>query len=143
MRDTFHNISPAVLIPAATYSADNTPVGVDLTGFNSALILLNIGVGGITFTSGNKIEFVLSHSDNGTDYTPVTDDGVVMDVPVSGNGIIFALMSEHATPSVRKIGYVGGRKFIKLLSDFSGTHGAGTPMSAAVARGHAYERPVA
>ena len=36
---------------------------------------------------------------------------------------------------MQKIGYIGGKPYLKLLADFSGTHGTGTPVSALVVRG--------
>ena len=40
-----------------------------------------------------------------------------------------------------KVGYVGNKRYLKLLADFSGTHGIGTPIAATVIKGNAHERP--
>lgn len=119
------------LIAPATYSADNTPVAVDLMGVGSATIALAIGAGGITFTGSNKIEFVLTHSVDNVTYDAVTDDDVL---GVSGvtNGIVRSLTAAKAAADVQRIGYRGNRRYLKLLADFSGTHGTGTGISAVV-----------
>lgn len=134
--DQSQTFGTAVILPAAAYNADNTPASVDLGTVQSATLLLTVGVGGITFTADNRVEFVLSHSnvvDSG--FTPVTQADVV-GVTVGAGGIVRNLIAAHATPSVTRVGYVGGRRFLRLLADFTGTHGAATPMSAIVLTGN-------
>lgn len=137
---------PIATIDPATYAADNTPAAIDLLDYQSATILLAIGVGGITFTGTNKVEFVLTHSDDNVTYSAVTDDDVVKDALAPAtvtNGIVRALTAAHAAATVQKLGYVGGRRYLKLLADFSGTHGTGTPVAAIANRSRAALRGVA
>ena len=140
MRDLASNLSTVALIANATYSADTTPVSVDLSGYNSAAVLILLGAGGITFSTTNKIEFVLTHSDDDVTYTPVTDADI-QGVTGTSNGIIQALIAPAASASVAEIGYIGARRYLRLLADFSGTHGAGTPIGAVVIRSHPYIGP--
>ena len=143
MRDLFHNLGIAEAIPPAEYDADNTPATIDLLGFESALLTIHVGVGGITFSGTNKIEFKLTHSDDDSDYAAVADDDVIGLSSVGTGGIVLALTTAHAAASITRVGYVGGKRYLKLLADFSGTHGTGTPIAATVIKGHANERPVA
>lgn len=134
-RDECTEKTLAVLIANAIYAADTTPVAVATEGWRGATISLHIGVGGITFTTSNKVEFVLTHSDDGTTYTNVTDTDVIKDslAPATiTNGIIRALTAAHAADTVQKLGYIGGKAFVKLLADFSGTHGTGTAIAASL-----------
>lgn len=136
-RDGVTEKYPAVLIGAATLSADNTPASVDLLGYREASILLHVGVGGISFSGTNKIEFVLTHSDDDSTYSNVTSDDLILDsyAPASiTSGIVRALTAAHAAATIQKIGYIGGKRYLKLLADFSGTHGTGTPIAAQVVR---------
>jgi hypothetical protein len=143
MKDLHSNIGLALLIEAAVLSADNTPLAVDLQGFDAAEIALLIGVGGITFTGSNKIEFKLTHSNDGTNYDAVEAKDVLGEASVGSGGIIKALIAAHASSAAYRFGYVGGRRYLKLLADFSGTHGSGTPIAAAVIKGHPHVAPVA
>lgn len=139
-RDGATRLSPVSALPPAVYAADNTPGAIDLRDSQSATLLLHIGVGGITFTGTNKIEFVLTHSDDDTTYTAVTDDDLVKDglTPATiTNGIIRSLIAAHAAATLQKIGYIGGKRYLKLLADFSGTHATGTPIAATVVRSRA------
>lgn len=138
MRDLSQLQSPVTLIAPAVLSADNTPASVDLAQYQGATILLHIGVGGISFTGTNKIEFVLTHSDDDSTYTNVAASDLVLDSNAPGsisNGIVRALTAAHAAATIQKIGYVGSKRYLKLLADFSGTHGTGTPIGATVLRG--------
>jgi len=134
--DQSQTFGTAVLLPAAAYNADNTPASLDLGTAQSATVLVEVGVGGITFTGVNRVDFILTHSDvTGSGFTPVTQDDVV-GVTVGAGGIVRSLIAAHATPSVTRIGYVGRKQFLRLLADFGGTHATATPMSAVVVTGN-------
>lgn len=140
MKDIYSELDPAILIGAAALSADNTPAAVDLQDYNAALIEIAVGVGGITFSPTNKIEFVLTHSDDDSSYLPVTVDDVLGVASVT-SGIVKSLVAAQAAATVDKIGYIGNKRYLKLLADFSGTHGAATPISATVIQGHGRLKP--
>ncbi|WP_127088307.1 hypothetical protein [Aquabacter cavernae] len=142
MRDLHSNIGVIEAIPPAVYDADNSPAAIDLLGFDAAEIVIHVGIGGITFTGTNKIEFVLSHSDDESAYAPVTVSDLLGVASVT-NGIVLAFKTAHAAATLHRLGYIGGRRYLKLLADFGGTHGTGTPLSATVIKGHAASRPVA
>ena len=142
MQDLHSNIYAIEAIGAAELDADNTPAAIDLQDYNSAEILLNVGVGGITFSGTNKIEFKLTHSDDDDTYTDVTTDDM-LGVTIASDGIIKALTSAHAASAVYRFGYKGDKRYLKLLADFSGTHGTATPIAATVIAGHGYSGPQA
>jgi hypothetical protein len=104
MRDIHSGLSVATLIEAATLSADNTPPAVDLLGYNAAEIVLLIGVGGITFSGTNKIEFKLTHSDDNSTYTDVTAADMLGGQAVATGGIIKSLVAAHAAASSYRYG---------------------------------------
>lgn len=141
MKDIHSGLSVVALITAAVLAADNTPVAVDLKGYNAAEIILAIGAGGITFSGTNKIEFVLTHSDDGVTYTNVADADL-LGVSGTSNGIIKSLTAAYAG-GVHRFGYKGGKRYLKLLADFSGTHGTGTPIAATLLLGHGHNSPQA
>ena len=132
-------------------AADNTPTVIDVGRFQCTQLLLGVGVGGITFDATNKIEFVLRHGNllaNGnapawSDLTAVEAKDVQLPsgVTLGSGGIVLSLVAAHAAASFRTIDYVGGRGFIALLADFSGTHGTGTPINAVVRRLRGHRNP--
>ncbi|MBF9042960.1 hypothetical protein HKCCE4037_06460 [Rhodobacterales bacterium HKCCE4037] len=126
----------AVLMPAAALDADTTPPEVALGKAQSATILLAVGVGGITFDATNKVEFKLTHAEESGGTFEAVEQADVVGVTVGEGGIVHSLVEEQAAATVTKIGYKGRRGFLKLLPDFSGTHGSPTPMSAVVVTGN-------
>ncbi|WP_027488472.1 hypothetical protein [Allorhizobium undicola] len=142
MQDLHSKLSAVSALAAAVYSADNTPAAIDLRGYDSAEIILNIGIGGITFDSTNKIEFKLTHSDDDSTYTSVADADMLGVTGIS-SGIIKSLVAAHAAGAVYRFGYKGNKRYLKLLADFSGTHGTGTPLAATVLRGDGDSNPQA
>lgn len=133
MYDIHSDTRVVTALAAAVLSADPTPIVVDLADYQAAELVLSIGVGGISFSGTNKIEFKLSHGDTAVaaEHAPVTTADM-LGVEVASGGIIKSLTSAHAAANTYRYGYKGGKRYVSLLPDFSGTHGTGTPMSAAV-----------
>lgn len=141
MKDIFSGLF-AQIVGNAVLTDDNTPAAIDLQGYNAAMILLLIGIGGITFTGTNKIEFKLTHSDDDVTYTAVATADV-QGATVGAGGILKSLTSAHAAAAAYRFGYKGGKRYLKLLADFGGTHATGTPIAMAVLLGEPNLAPVA
>ena len=140
-REQAGSLVPTVVFGPVTLAADNTPTAIDLQGYDAATLFLGIGIGGITFDSTNKIEFKLTHSDDNSTYTDVayTDlTGAAAPTSALTSGIIKSLTSAHAAAAQYEFGYIGGKRYLKLLADFSGTHGTGTPLCANIVKGRAF-----
>lgn len=142
MKDLHSKILLVSAIGAAVLAADASSAAIDLQGYDAAEIALAVGVGGITFNGTNKVEFVLTHSDDDSTYTNV-DVGDVLGVEAVTDGIIKDLKVAHAAASVYRVGYKGGKRYLKLTANFSGTHGAGTPIAAMVIKSRGYDQPEA
>lgn len=140
MKDLHSGITAVSAIGAAVLSADNTPAAIDLQGYDAAELVLAIGAGGITFSGTNKIEFVLTHSDDDVTYTNVADADMLGVSSITG-GIVKSLVAAHSAAAVYRFGYVGDKRYLKILADFSGTHGTGTPIAALVIKGSGYSNP--
>jgi hypothetical protein len=141
MKDLHSGLTVTATIDAATLSDDNIPASIDLRGFNGAEIVLAIGIGGITFTETDKIEFVLTHSDTDSSFEPVTVDDLLGVASVGEGGIVKALVAAHATAAVYRFGYVGAKRYLRLLAAFEGSHASGTPIAAVVIKGHGQVNP--
>lgn len=148
MRDLASGLAAGIVFGPVALDADNTPAALNFRGFRSKLFLIQVGVGGITFTTSNKIEFKLTHSDDDVTYTDVTDADVRITTEagaegaVAEGGIVLALTAAHAAAGVTKVGYIGGKPYQKLLADFSGTHAVATPICVTEIKGHPLYAPV-
>lgn len=142
MKDMHSSCRVTLAIGAAVLAADNTPAAVDLQGYSSAELVLAIGIGGITFDASNKIEFKVTDSDDNSTYAAV-ETADMLGVTIASDGIVKSLIAAHAAAAVYRFGYVGGKRYVKVLADFTGTHGTGTPIAATWVLGHAQDGPVA
>lgn len=143
MRDMVSDVSANVMIASATYSADTTPTAIDLLGYDGCTILIEVGAGGITFSGTNKVEFVLTESDDNSSYSNVAAADVIHAPTTVTSGIVYNLIAAHASATVVRLGYKGKKRYLKLLADFSGTHGTGTPISAVALLGYPTTAPIA
>ena len=141
MKSIHSLISVVGMIDMELLTADNTPAAIDLMGYEAAEVILRVGAGGITFSDTNKIEFKLTHSDNNSTYTAVVAADLVGAPTVGTGGIIKSCIVAKAAVSVDSYGYIGCKRYLKLLADFSGTHGTGTLISASVIKGRAQQNP--
>ncbi|MFN9438457.1 MAG: hypothetical protein ACK57S_02265 [Brevundimonas sp.] len=141
MRDQHHDLSLRSALAPAVYSANAAGTVIDRRDFQSLTFLIQTGVGGISFTTTNKITYVLEDSDDGSTFAAVDAEDVVGANPVSG--VIRAITAAHAQPSVTQCGYIGDKRYVRLTAQFGGTHGTGTAIAASAVLGHPRQRPVA
>lgn len=142
--DTFKTKSVVALTPDS-YDADNTPAAIDTLNWRGVTIRTNVGIGGITFSTTNKVEFKLTHSEDDVTYDAVEATDVVMPYgeTLGSGGIIRSLIAAKAAADTvaHQVGYVGKRRYLKILADFSGTHGTATPMAITVDLSHPVHAP--
>ena len=141
MRDLSNNISPAVSLPVAVRTAAANGTGVDLQGYESATILVDVGAEGDTLSSSVHFEVSLEESDDNSTFTDVAQAGII-DGTISSGGIFLKLDGTtggdpDSTGGIFRVGYVGGKRYVRVVLAKTGTHSNGTPLGAMVVRGHA------
>ena len=142
MRDLKNNIGVVQSVAPAAISSDADGTCVDLQGFESATIVIDMGAEGITLSSTNKIEIELEHSDDNSTFTDVTSSADVIGATPDSNGVIATFDDVAEAPAVSTVGYIGGKRYIRAVANFSGTHGSATPLAVSVIKGHARSNPV-
>ena len=142
MRDLKNNIGVVQSLAPAARSSDADGTGVDLQGFESATIVIDMGAEGITLASTNKIEIELEHSDDNSTFTDVTSSADVIGATPDSNGVIATFDDPAEAPAIASVGYIGGKRYIRAVANFSGTHGTATPLAVSVIKGHARSNPV-
>lgn len=143
-----YGFSAPVIVWEHEMAADNTPSAHDLLGFEGATILSYVGAGGITFDASNKLEIKLLHGDDATygNATAVAAEDVIMPSgeTLGSGGIIrsFTAAKAAADTAMHAVGYVGKKRYLYVLCDFSGTHGTGTDVTASLLKDRAVSQPV-
>ena len=141
MKDLSNSISPAVSLAAAVRSAAANGTGVDLQGYESATVLVDVGAEGDTLSSSVHFEISLEESDDNSTFTDVAQAGIT-DGTISSGGIFLKLDGTtggdpDTAGGIFRVGYVGGKRYIRVVIAKTGTHSNGTPIGAMVIRGHA------
>ena len=143
MREQTHTMKTVSAVVPGAYAADVTPVVIDRLGFESVTFSIAVGVGGITFSGTNKIEFKLEASDDDTTYAAVPADEVAGLTLTADDGIVYALKTAHAAATDTRFGYIGDARYLRITPDFSGTHGTATGLGVTAILGRPSHAPVA
>lgn len=128
-------VAVATQVPAVV-TADANGTGVDLQGFESAMVVVNTGAEGDTLSSSVKFDFILEDSDDDSTYSAVTSSTSVTEGSVDSSGIFLTLDANGETPQISQIGYIGGKRYIRCKIDATGTHSNGTPIGVVVVKGN-------
>lgn len=142
MREQTHTLKTVSAVAPGTYAADATPVVIDRLGFGSVTFAVGVGVGGITFSGTNKLEFKLEASDDNSAWAPVPADQVAGITIPADDGIVLAFKTAHAAATDHQFGYIGDARYLRLTPDFSGTHGTGTGVAVIAVLGRPAHAPV-
>lgn len=123
MKDLYNHIEIAEVFDPVAVTGHTSTEDIDLAGFNSAVIVALTGAGTIDADT-NYMSMRISHADDdgdgaAGDYAYCTEDdllgsGTVTDgVPASP--VLIAASAEY------KLGYVGGKRFLKIELRETGT----------------------
>lgn len=145
MKDLYNHITPVQAIAPVNVLDATVPAAkeIDLAGFNSAVIEVSCGakVAGDTGTITLKLEHADDSSTPGTagDYANVAAADVQGVTPSSG--IILTLAAAAVAAAVYKIGYIGGKRHIKLTLAENDSNATGTIIGINVIKGHGLDIP--
>lgn len=145
--DLKNNQKTTIHITPATLDADANGVAVDTKDFGSLTFGIYVGVGGITFTTTNKVEFTMQESDDNSTWTAAPDDALILDPTAAapgGTGIVRTLNAAKAAAdtTMATVGYRGKKRYARIRAEFGGTHSSGTPMAVVAIQSHPRVRPV-
>ena len=138
MQDLTHNIVVSNSIINAVKTAAANGTGVDLKGFEEATAIVDVGAEGDTLSSSVYFEVSLEHSDDDSTYTDCVQADVINGTIAAG-GIWLKLDGTtggdpDTTGGDWQIGYVGGKRYLRLVLAKNGTHSNGTPISGVIVK---------
>lgn len=144
MKDMTNPIKITQVLDPDTVDATGNSGDIDLAGANAATLLISLGEdGGSGLSSSHKLAFKLEHADDdGTgsagSYSECDDDDVLGFTDLS-SGVFFTLADTDDDDEVYKIGYVGGKRFVKLTWTETGT--VSIPMAVLLVQGELQDVP--
>lgn len=143
MNDLKNNIKLETSLAPIVKTADVNGTGIDLKGFSSAALIVNVGANGDTFSGSVKTNLIIQDSDDNSAFAAVTSNTAVTGGTVDSSGIFQVIDADGETGKTYGIGYVGGKQFIRVVIDIVGTHTNGTIYGAVVLKGTPLHGPVA
>ena len=141
MRDLKSGLALDESLNAIVKDADTNCTAIDSQGFSSVVHIVNVGAPGITFSTSNKIDIKLEDSDDNSSFSAVTANTSVTGGTVDSNGIFQTIDANGDCNAVYAIGYVGGKRYSRVVLDYSGTHGTGTVVGVVGAKGFPLHGP--
>lgn len=143
MKDLYNNIAVSMDFEARTVTATQTAVEIDLAGCNSAVFLVAFGQEAGTLSGSLGWTVTMTHADDdGTgvagDYANVEAKDVQGVTPASG--VVITLDAAAEDQMVYKIGYIGDKRFVKLLLTEVGST-TGIPVTILTVKGHLQDVP--
>ena len=143
MRDNKSGLAFDESLNAIAKGTDTNCTAIDSQGFSSVTHVVNVGAPGITFSTTHKVEIELEHSDDNVTFTDVTSNTDVTGGTVGTNGLFQTIDADGDCNKVYAIGYVGGKRYSRVVLNFSGTHGTGTVFGVVGVKGHPLHGPAA
>jgi len=143
MRDLKSGLAFDEALNAIEKGSDTNATAIDSQGFSSVVHVVNVGAPGITFSTTNKVELELEHSDDNATFTDVTSNTDVTGGTVDSSGVFQTIDANGDCNKVYAIGYVGGKRYSRVVINFSGTHGANTIFGVIGVKGHPLHGPAA
>lgn len=137
-KDLHNNIEIDTILHPIGIAATAVYTDIDLAGFNSAELVIDIGLDA-ALTSEANWTFKLEDSDDGTTYAVVTDVDML---GVTGivTGLILDINSTTLDNTIYHYGYVGGKRYLQLTVTEAGTALTG-PMCIMIIKGHPLDAP--
>ena len=146
MQDLSNNIGLGNSIINAVKTADANGTGIDLQGFEEATAVVSVGAEGDTLSGSVYFEVSLEHSDDNSTYTDCVQADIVNGTIAAG-GIFLKLDGTtggdpDTTGGQWQVGYVGGKRYVRLVLSKTGTHTNGTPISGMIVKSRPRNAPV-
>ena len=143
MKDLSNSIATALSHKVAVTTAASNGTGVDLQGYEGATVVVTIGAEGDTLSGSVFFEIGLEESDDNSTFTDVTSNTDVTGGTVDSSGVFQTIDANADCNKVYAIGYVGGKRYSRVVLNFSGTHGTGTISGVVGVKGHPLHGPAA
>ena len=138
MQDLTHNIVVDNSIINAVKTAAANGTGVDLKGFEEATAIVSVGAEGDTLSGSVYFEISLEHSDDDSTYTDCVQADVINGTIAAGGIWLKLDGTTGGDPGTAgdqwQIGYVGGKRYLRLVLAKNGTHSNGTPISGMIVK---------
>lgn len=138
MRDRYSEETIEQLIDPAVATSDVNGSSLDLQGYTSGTIIVSVGesADASSLASTIKFDIEIEHSDDDSTFADCAVGDTVGEVSAGNFGTIDSSADDDAVFTVH---YVGSKRYVRPVLNFTGTHTNGTPIGAVgIKRGYKY-----
>lgn len=129
-RDIYNSLAPASSIAAQAVTVTTNGTGVDLQGYESADVLIDLGTfGGTTPTATIQVQ----ESDDNSTFTAVVTADLI--------GGALPAIDTTTDATLYERGYKGVKQYLRVAVTAIGGTTPSLPMSAVIVKGHARSKP--
>ena len=135
--DTYSGSNALFSKVALADSVDTNGTGVDLFGYEGALVIANVGAGAVFSDSTVSLELELEESTDNSTFTDVADAHLVGYVAGTNDGCFGVINAGDEDQLVYYAGYIGTKRYIRVVLNYISTGTAPadvTPVSTTVVR---------
>ncbi len=139
-RDFSKNVKVSQLLaPLVHTTSPGTELSIDNQGFGSSMFMANVGITGDTLSGSVFVEMVIEHSDDDVSFDEVAATDLAGG---AGAGPLVALIDDNSEDeAVFKVGYIGDKRYVRMIAALTGTHTNGIPIGIVAVQGHAEAQP--
>ena len=141
-KDLFHQISAQKSITNAVLSGNGTTTTgakVDRRGYNGATVMVEVGAPGDALSVSISQTIKLQDSDDDSTYNDVVAANLMTETGVGAgaDGVVCVLDGGTLRNGSRcyTAGYIGGKRYLKVLAVRLGNNATGTPIAASILLG--------
>ncbi len=124
--------TPTVSNIAAVKTADENGTGVDLRGYNKALVICEMGNSGDTLSGSVEINIEVEESDDNSTFTDVADADLQTSVTGANTGTFAHVDAPAEDSAVFMTTYRGTKRYIRTVVNVVGSHSSGTPIATCI-----------
>ena len=142
MIDLYNTFKVTTLTNAAVITADTNSSSVDLLGYDSCLVVVDVGLdAGSGLDGSNNWKIGLEESDDDSTFTDVAEANMVGAISGTTTGQFALVDAVGEDETTYKVCYIGSKRYLRVHLDETGT--CSTPISAVAIAGNYKYPPVA
>ena len=143
MKDLAQNVKVSHSLSAIVKTASANGTGIDTKGFQSVTCVADVGAAGITLNGTNKFSVGLEESDAPASGFSAVANASVTGGTVDGSGHFQVVDAPGHCNQAYKLGYIGGKRYVRGIVTHAGTHSTGTIVGLSIVLGDPISAPTA
>lgn len=142
MNDFKNSLKTAATIYAQVATADVTGATVDTQGYHAVGLLANVGASGDTLSGSVYVDLEVEHSNDNSTWADCADTDIEGAVTGTTTGTFARINDPAEDVALYKTNYYGGRRYVRVIANLTGTHTNGIPLSVTAVLGEPTYAPV-